>query len=457
MTTTLTILEVMNALNGVRSYSGFKMADCPSCRGIQALDITDTASGLELKCSRGCNLGEIERAIKPDVRPALPVRDEPVQSAPLTLVSAETNPFSKGFMWANELPEAVEIVPLWYGIYPGRVTLFNGQTGAGKSSLLYSLAVHAARNEPLYGIPFGVGRPLRVLFLDPENAGDFESNDGGLTRTKLDRIGGGYPANLCFHNGRGVDLLKQTHLDALTAFVTAEAFDIVIADPIANLFNIEDENSNAEAARQMRGLTDLSRNTGAAVVAVHHTGKSGDTDFGRGATARLSAADVGLTFTTRGNAEEGDDTYAGILKPRTDVVRLRIVKNRLEGIGSLYLRMVGRDRFEVATYADFQAGKSESGPTKTEQALDEIRNHLADNAEHGRPEIIAALDRENIGRTAAESALKILTESGDVIVRKGEKNASFYRLSGVSQFPDSLRNQETGKLNPSLQQTGGVR
>ena len=198
---------------------------------------------------------------------------------------------------------------------------------------------------------------------------------------------------------------KQTHLDALTAFVTAEAFDIVIADPIANLFNIEDENSNAEAARQMRGLTDLSRNTGAAVVAVHHKGKSGDTDFGRGATARLSAADVGLTFTTRGNAEEGDDTYAGILKPRTDVVRLRIVKNRLEGIGSLYLRMVWRDRFEVATYADFQAGKTESGPTKTEQAHGRNPHFFAGWCRRGRPEILGRIgDARYIGRTAADSA-----------------------------------------------------
>jgi RecA-family ATPase len=343
------------------------------------------------------------------------------------------NPFTAGLLRASEMPTAKAPDPLWYGMYPGRVTLLIGESGAGKSSLLFNVAVYAARGETLWG--FGFSRPLRVLYVDPENAGNYReaAQDGGLCRLKLDRIDKGLPDTLTFHDGRGVDLSKPTHLAALQELVCAQRYDLVVLDPIANLFNTEDENSNAEAARHGKALTALSRETGACIVAAHHTGKDTGGNYGRGASARLGAADVGIVFRVRGNSEEHDDTYSGVTRERDDMCRVQIVKDRAAWFGhsSKYLRMAGADRFEEDTFESWKnAGQKKTD--KDAQALEEVTHFLQDGKEHNQQQLFVEMQKEGFGRYSVMKALKELVEKEVIEERRGDRNAKLYQIKRES-------------------------
>jgi RecA-family ATPase len=322
-----------------------------------------------------------------------------------------------------------------------------GETGAGKSSLLYNVAVHAARNEPLWGIPFGAGKPLTVLYIDPENAGNWEEGRGGNCAQKLERIGAGRPHHLYFHDGRGLNLSDPAHFGALTATVRALSIQVLIADPAVKMFGTRDENDNAEADKQMQLLTVLSRETGCAVILCHHTGKNTDGNYGRGASSRLASADVGIVFRVRGEDEETDDDVGagdgGDLRQRAATCRYQMVKNRLEGRGSLYLQMAGNDRFDRTDFAAWQqAAARRAGPaqSKSEIARVEIGHALMDGERHSREEILSLLSEEKIGRNAADEALQAMITEGRIVCITGPRNSKYYRESGrevVLSEPDS--------------------
>lgn len=341
------------------------------------------------------------------------------------------NPFMAGVQTAMDIPKAASLKPLWYGLYPRRVTLLIGETGVGKSSLLYNIAIHAALGQPLYDYEFS--RLQKVFYLDPENAGNFRDGemDGGLTATKLDRIGKGRSPNLLFHDGRDVDLSKDRVIVYLRDFIFKHSIDLLILDPIANLFNTQQENDNAEAARHGKALTELSRATGACILAAHHTGKDATGNYGRGASARLGAADVGMVFRAKSRGDVDDDTFTGQTRERRDVVRLQIAKDRPNTFGqsSKYLRMAGHDRFELDT---FDSWKSQSRDGKTDRATfaeGEIEVLLLDGKARSRQDIQFTLSQEQIGEKNIDIALNSLAAKGVLAVETRERGAKWFQLA----------------------------
>jgi replicative DNA helicase len=345
------------------------------------------------------------------------------------------NPLLRGIISADRLPEPTSPPRIWFGLYQQAVVLLIGETGAGKSSLLYNIAIHAARNAPLWYIPFGLGRPLRVLYIDPENAGNFEEGRGGLCAVKIERIGQGRPTNLFFHSGRNLHLSNPGHIAWLSDYCRDEQIDLLILDPIATLFQTKDENDNAEAARQLATLIALSRETNTCVIASHHMGKDTTGIYGRGASARLAAADVGLVLRCRGDEENVDDTYGGELCERSDLCRVQIVKNRLEGRASLYLRMAGKDRFDLSKAEEWQARKP-SPPDRTPKshlAKEEILLQLGDGNDHSRQDLHDVLHAEGFGRSAIDQALvELVTEGRIQSKREGRGGATSYRLASAT-------------------------
>ncbi len=342
------------------------------------------------------------------------------------------NLFTKGLIRASELPPAVPPQPLFYGLYPRALTLDIGETGAGKTSLSYNIAIHAALGEPLWDMKFL--HPLNVLFIDPENSGSYREDvkHGGLCAVRLKRIGKRLPDNLYFHDGLGVNLSNAAHMEQLAAFITERNIDLLIIDPLANLFNTDDENDNAEAARQMKRLIALSRTTGVCIRATHHTGKREGGIYGRGASARLAAADVGIVFRARGaEDEETDDTYTGDTHKRTDVCRVQIVKDRLGWFGrsSIYLRMNGDDGFDLATFEDWAKGQpAGKDPDKVRRARVEIMDHLRGLDWEPRASLLTVLENSGIGRNSGDKALKELDSEGVIESRAEANNAKSYRL-----------------------------
>lgn len=370
---------------------------------------------------------------------------EPVNVAMIAAAQAQNavRPFQRGRVKAAEMQawEESEVSRLWFGLYPGKLTYICGETGAGKSSLLYNLFIHAARNEPLWDIPFGLGRPAKVLYIDPENSGSFEDARGGVCKSKLARIEQGWPELLEFHDGAGINLSRPEHFADLEQVLTEEKFDACVLDPIINLYGTKDENDNAEAGAQFTALLGMAKRTNVAMAAVHHTGRDAASMFGRGATARLSAADVGLMFRVRGEVEEADDDFGTgeTLKDRDDFIRVQTVKNRVEPYKpSIYLQMAGRDKFTRVSFADWKAannGFGNNGQTRAGRAYEEIQAFLADGLWHTRAEMVAAMRKEGIGQVNTDEALARL-EANEVVKseRRGRGGALSFILASASRM-----------------------
>lgn len=355
------------------------------------------------------------------------------------------NPMRKGLIALSDVPHDLrEVETLWFGIYPSMVTYFVGETGAGKSSLLYNICLAAAMNEELWGIQFNTNRPLKVIYVDPENAGNISEGYEGNAIRKIKRISGGEVPNLSnmkIHEARGMDLSKPEQASALRQLVMEEKPDLVIFDPLTNVYNVSDENDNATAGPQMQFFLGLARESGAAVVICHHMGRDTSGGYGRGATARLAAADVGVTFTVRSMNDTEDDDFSGDQSPRRDFVRLRITKDRPSSFGqaSLYLRMIGQDRFERVQPADYhnaerggerggKRGRKEVDLGEIVQSAQEI---LIRNGEMPREELLLQLTKApyNHGQTKASEALTMGADLGSFNTRKGERGKHFYSIA----------------------------
>ena len=333
---------------------------------------------------------------------------------------------------------------LWFGLYRKALTYLAGETAAGKTSLIYNIALSAALNEPLWGVPFRAGRPLRVWYLDPENA-EVQGH------WKVHKIGLGFPDTLIIDPATHCSLSELAWQQGFRDRIKREKYDLVILDPLVNLFSTEDENDNAEAVRQMAFLKSVALEFDCAILLVHHMGKMevGAGAYGRGASARLASADVGLTWRSRAPRDEFDDTYvdeAGGVE-RSDQCRLRIEKNRLGRQGSLYLRMIGQDRFALASHEEWQgAGGKSAGAdrkSKLEQAVDAIQELTAQGGWRTRPEIIDALSVQGIGETNTDRAIKQLVRDELLVPDRSERNSK--RLASASW----AENQPSPKDQPS--------
>ena len=360
-------------------------------------------------------------------------RDDTEMALMVSKANAGGNPFDQSTVCCTDLPSATEIERLWgFCIYPGKVHLIIGETGAGKSSFLYNFVVCAATNAPLWGVPFEGVKPLKVLYIDPENYG---SNS---TR-KLERLGRGRPSGLFFNPGDAIDLSDRRQVAALTEHIIRMQFDLVVLDPIAQIFNTVNENDNSEAQRQMNSLTRMSRQTNVAIIAVHHTDKNAQSAYGRGASSRLAAADVAITLRSRGS-DETDDTFRGETHEREDLVRFQCVKNRLEGRGSLFLQMAGNDSFLPSSFAAWQDATAKNPNTEiVPAAKEEIHHCMADGLWRTKPEILSALALEGFGQAATDLAVKELIANG-TLIKRYEHGAQRMILSAyLAELPPSAQ------------------
>lgn len=382
----------------------------------------------------------------------------------------------KGMVGANRLPQRKVVDDLWFSLYPGKSHLFVGESGAGKSSVLYNVALHAARNERLWGFLFGLGRPARVLYVDPENAGSYREElfadmDGGLCWQKMQNILGPSevpPPTLFFQDGDGMNLSLPAHRKnlerAIKRGVDGQPFDLVILDPIVTLFRIEDENSNAELARVSEQIRQLSRKTGACVIASHHTGKPGGNSSGvlsgRGASALVGAMDVVITWRARrGNDEEEDDEYTGVQRIRKDVCRWCIEKDRPGQFAtgsSIYLRMGSPrlDCFEKVQKKEWtDAGKAggDSRAKASDRAQAILRTLLEDGEWVARDQIVKQLSRKGVGRNSADEALTAMEKIEEIERCHMGTSALFYRIAQKGVSAENMPGNPGNPGNPPSQ------
>lgn len=154
----------------------------------------------------------------------------------------------------------------------GGSLLIVGQSGTGKSSLMMQAAVHWALGRDFFGIK--PVKPLRSIILQAEN----DALDCG--ESLQDVVAGAYLdsaeiAQLKEHLAIYRDTVSTgtTFTAALKALIIEHCADIVFVDPLLSFAGI-DVSDQEQASKFLRhDLAPILLETGAVLVAMHHTGK----------------------------------------------------------------------------------------------------------------------------------------------------------------------------------------
>lgn len=103
--------------------------------------------------------------------------------------------------------------------------------------------------------------------------------------------------------GTEMNLSNEEHLDLILDEAVNHRADLIIIDTMAAAFTFANENDNSEAEKVViKPLKHIARQTGAAILLVHHIGKQGETGdrsklyAGRGASAFAAAARLVLNM-----------------------------------------------------------------------------------------------------------------------------------------------------------------
>ena len=150
--------------------------------------------------------------------------------------------------------------------------LIVGQSGTGKSSLMMQAAVHWALGHDFFGIrPV---KPLRSIILQAEN------DAGDVSEALQDVVAGAYLDSdqrdqlrdrLAIY--RDTVSTGTAFTDALRALVAEHKADIVFVDPLLSFAGI-DVSDQEQASKFLRhDLAPILLESGAVLVAMHHTGK----------------------------------------------------------------------------------------------------------------------------------------------------------------------------------------
>jgi hypothetical protein len=154
----------------------------------------------------------------------------------------------------------------------GGSMLIVGQSGTGKSSLMMQAAVHWCLGRDFFGIK--PAKPLRAVVLQAEN------DAGDISEALQDVIAGAYldsdeRATLRDHLAIFRDTVSTgtTFTAALRQLVIDQKADIVFVDPLLSFAGI-DVSDQEQASKFLRhDLAPILLETGAVLVAMHHTGK----------------------------------------------------------------------------------------------------------------------------------------------------------------------------------------
>jgi hypothetical protein len=175
----------------------------------------------------------------------------------------------------------------------GGSLLIVGQSGTGKSSLMMQAAVHWCLGRDFFGIK--PAKPLRAIVLQAEN------DAGDISEALQDVIAGAYIDSAERSQLRdGLAIYRDTvstgttFTKALRDLVVSHQADIVFVDPLLSFAGI-DVSDQEQASKFLRhDLAPILLETGAVLVAMHHTGKpKASADKEGQTTADLAYAGLG--------------------------------------------------------------------------------------------------------------------------------------------------------------------
>ncbi|GEM_PF-2025523 len=150
------------------------------------------------------------------------------------------------------------------------LTVLYAESGAGKSFLALDYALHIAQSKP-------------VVYIAAEGAAGYRARKNAWCDFHKCRSGGLY-----FWR-EGVNLLDTKAVHQFTTGIKAIEPVFVVLDTLARCMVGGDENAAKDMGLAIDAITRIQQQTGATVLAVHHTGKNGASE--RGSSALRAAAD----------------------------------------------------------------------------------------------------------------------------------------------------------------------
>ena len=310
---------------------------------------------------------------------------------------------ASGIVWAKDIPppRKEDKIPSHWGpfLYPASLHLLSGDTGVGKTTFGYNLALSLANGESFLG--FKPSRPLRVLYYDLETP-------PLLRQIKLQRIANNERPN-------GLAFAQDFRVSEARHFIEKHHFDLLIIDTGSQAFQTQEEGDNSEANRQMNLLRkSLIKKTGVAILVFYHMAKEHAANAvyaARGASARPAAAEVVINVTPHGATSPANSNEKSV-----QTIKIEVVKNRWEGGNAVvFAKKIGRDRFALA--------KKSERTIKTQESLAEsVILGTLQHTPRGTPtkEIVESGKSKGIPKPTIERALSHLVKTMKINrMRKG--------------------------------------
>ncbi len=157
------------------------------------------------------------------------------------------------------------------------ISVLFGPSGGGKTFVALDLALAVATGQPWLGSPV---EPGYVVYATSEGLA------GLARRIQAWRDAHGYPSLARFRVlPVAVQFMQPNDLDQLRADLRTlpEASKLIVVDTLARSMIGAEENSAKDMGLFLDGVERISKESGAHVILLHHTGKTGDTERGTSA------------------------------------------------------------------------------------------------------------------------------------------------------------------------------
>ena len=214
----------------------------------------------------------------------------------------------------------------------------HGYSGHGKSLFIQNAMAALTSGRRYFG-PFEIGTPARVLYLD------FENGMATIARRlqELRQMHGDAQDRLNIWTpfvDKDMNLKAAEGLMELQGWIKHSAPDVVVIDTIRSAYSGLQENS-ADEWGQINKLAMTLRNSGIAVIMVHHSNKPSGEGFGReaGSTNQLTVLETQIRIVQVFRDEEQANQNAGIFDGNYEHPKWPLLEGKLPPNHRLYMVM----------------------------------------------------------------------------------------------------------------------
>jgi RecA-family ATPase len=333
----------------------------------------------------------------------------------------------------------------------GYITLLISPGGVGKSVLAILIGISVALDRNL--IP---DRPVRrsgnVLILNSEDDNDeMKRRVAGILHhyeIEPSLLGGklfiqslyGQIARLADHDGKAGDVTEGQLVQRIIDYCRKHSIELIIIDPLVG-FHDAPENDNNAMEKVVTVLRKVARETGAAVLVIHHSRKSpassdsqaGDMDSARGASALTAAARFAVTISRMPKTEAAkhdidwdlgrnlrriDDAKQNYAPPAEDVSWFEMHSVKIANGEEIGVPVT----FDMSTIAERQIeGDAQQLDERLRKKITKtaviITGDVSEKVEYQRDAIARFIAKEDCGRSKANDHLRVLPVGQDSAFR----------------------------------------